>query len=637
MPGDNKKAKTDEIKGKSESAKITNQSTEEKTKKPAKTSSKKSSEKASQQKKNSTKAVSSSSEATKHSEKLDNSKEAVTEKVQKKTNSATAKKSNSKNSSSETPNEKEKSSSGNKKSTTKKTSSATKEQARALKERAQASIKKSKEKNAESTEKVTENPNISDFKEAKKKRNSSKSKSAVSDSSATAKKENDGNSSSTYNPLASPIFSKPIFVYQDEAPSKKAEAQNTDLPEEIRDESLDMLLDLQMDEDDTEILDTEASIFSRAENDDLGIFSKIEESADLPDSDILPSNEESIEILESESVINEESDSLPIDNSEYNAEEANEIDNVHNSEENTEVTVATEDESINEISFEDESIAELPPLMDIEHFSDYKSKNVLDEDAEQMEFIPSEPEEELIEDDSDECKNHPHSVIYSDDDNFQQGFFDCENLTIFDNTDNQETEKSEKEIKAEPKNLPDEQKYNPEKPRRIDFRFDFIELFVFTLVAIMILTTFVFKHSIVEGPSMQNTLQDGDHLIIFDLFYSPEPGDIIVFEDYSTGLQKPLVKRVIAVGGQTVKIDIFGDIYVDGVKLNEDYIYLDGFDSLTKPLICTVPEGEVFVMGDHRNNSTDSRKPAFGTIKEDSILGKVILRFYPFDSFGAVE
>ena len=134
---------------------------------------------------------------------------------------------------------------------------------------------------------------------------------------------------------------------------------------------------------------------------------------------------------------------------------------------------------------------------------------------------------------------------------------------------------------------------------------------------------------------MESTLQDGDHLIIYDLFYSPEPGDIIVFEDYSTEYRKPLVKRVIATEGQTVIIDIFGDIYVDDVKLSEEYVYIDGYDSITKPLVCTVPEGEVFVMGDHRNWSKDSR--AVGPIKEDSILGKVLFRFYPFEKFGAVE
>ncbi len=103
---------------------------------------------------------------------------------------------------------------------------------------------------------------------------------------------------------------------------------------------------------------------------------------------------------------------------------------------------------------------------------------------------------------------------------------------------------------------PDEkdEKYDPEKPRRVDGRFDFIELFVFTLVAVMILTTFFFRHSIVEGESMEGTLTEGEHLIISDLFYKPERGDIIVCEDYETGLFKPIVKRIIAIGGDTVKV-----------------------------------------------------------------------------------
>lgn len=178
--------------------------------------------------------------------------------------------------------------------------------------------------------------------------------------------------------------------------------------------------------------------------------------------------------------------------------------------------------------------------------------------------------------------------------------------------------------------------YENEEPRRhpINGIFDFLELFVFSLVAVLVFTTFFFRHSVVEGDSMVDTLHEGEHLIISDLFYSPKRGDIIVCEDYSTTLRKPIVKRVIATEGERVQVLMSGEVLVNGELLSEDYVYIDGPLPIT-PVDTIVPEGEVFVMGDHRNMSTDSRM--FGTVDEDSIIGKVLLRFYPFDKFGKVR
>lgn len=204
----------------------------------------------------------------------------------------------------------------------------------------------------------------------------------------------------------------------------------------------------------------------------------------------------------------------------------------------------------------------------------------------------------------------------------------------------------------ETENEPEEKKYDPEKPRVIDWAFDFVELFVFTLVAVMILTAFVFKHSIVDGNSMNSTLSHGEHLIISDLFYTPERGDIIVFEDYSTDLDKAVVKRVIGLPGETVTITMNQDgtlnVLIDGKLLKEDYVYYNekymydysGFSEDMFPMPVgewKVPENEVFVMGDNRYDSKDSRANSVGTISIDSILGKVILRFAPLDKFGKVE
>lgn len=176
--------------------------------------------------------------------------------------------------------------------------------------------------------------------------------------------------------------------------------------------------------------------------------------------------------------------------------------------------------------------------------------------------------------------------------------------------------------------------YDPKKPRKIDGRFDLVELFVFTLLAVMIVTTFFFRHSVVDGSSMENTLHGGEHLIISDLFYTPKRGDIIVCEDYTTKIPKPIVKRVIAVEGDRIVITANGTVYINEALLEEDYVFIDGYYE-QMPIDIVVPEGEIFVMGDHRNVSADSRE--IGTVSVDSVLGKVLLRFYPFDKFGTVN
>ena len=181
----------------------------------------------------------------------------------------------------------------------------------------------------------------------------------------------------------------------------------------------------------------------------------------------------------------------------------------------------------------------------------------------------------------------------------------------------------------------DDTVYDSKKPRKIDARFEFIELLILTLTAVFILTTFFFRHSIVDGDSMMNTLHDGDALIISNLFYTPKQYDIVVIEDHSTGLDHPLVKRVIAVGGDIVQITS-DEIYVNGEPVRDDFVYTGDYigDYKYAPESFTVEEGQIFVLGDHRNDSLDSRR--FGTVSVNSIIGKVLFRFYPFADFGSV-
>lgn len=162
---------------------------------------------------------------------------------------------------------------------------------------------------------------------------------------------------------------------------------------------------------------------------------------------------------------------------------------------------------------------------------------------------------------------------------------------------------------------------------------DIVESVISSVFVVLLIFTFLFKIATVSGTSMIDTLNDGDKLIISDLFYEPEYGDIVILNQPING-NDYIVKRIIATEGQTVNIVYsdsgIGSVYVDGVLLEEDYIretMLNGKDMTIK-----VGEGQVFVMGDNRNHSTDGR--FFGPISEEKIVGKVIIRYFPSFKFG---
>ena len=153
-------------------------------------------------------------------------------------------------------------------------------------------------------------------------------------------------------------------------------------------------------------------------------------------------------------------------------------------------------------------------------------------------------------------------------------------------------------------------------------------------IIIAVVFTFVFRLVGVSGYSMTNTLQDNDWLLTVNK-ESYERGDIVVITEPNY-FDEPLIKRVIAKGGQTVDIDYnTATVYVDGVALDEPYVREDFIvekgDYREFPY--TVPEGHLFCMGDNRNGSTDSRSTLVGAIDERQILGKAVVRILPFGDF----
>jgi len=173
--------------------------------------------------------------------------------------------------------------------------------------------------------------------------------------------------------------------------------------------------------------------------------------------------------------------------------------------------------------------------------------------------------------------------------------------------------------------------------------FDLLEAVIFAFVAAVFILTLVFRTGIVSGNSMQSTMKPNDRYILSNLFYKPEVGDIIVFEpEVKVTDEKLYVKRVVATEGQTVEIkpDENGIycLYTDGKKLEEPY--LDSFQYTSPPagydtFEVTVPEGHVFVLGDNRVNSIDSR--IIGCVDTRTMIGKVLFRFWPTSSIGVVE
>lgn len=222
--------------------------------------------------------------------------------------------------------------------------------------------------------------------------------------------------------------------------------------------------------------------------------------------------------------------------------------------------------------------------------------------------------------------------------------------------------------KASPHN--DTKVQEPQKKGAARELFEWIEVIAFSLAFVLLIFSYVGRLAVVDGNSMNNTLVNKETLVITNFMYKPKQGDIIVFqipdktvEDQAKAVTfgQPLVKRVIATGGQTVYIDFenwktyvynasdydkeltieeikekvtpFEDIYDCDINYEDEP--MRQINASSEPFV--VEEGKLYVMGDNRNHSSDSRYFKVGQVDERYVLGKAVLRISPFSKFGAVK
>ncbi len=184
--------------------------------------------------------------------------------------------------------------------------------------------------------------------------------------------------------------------------------------------------------------------------------------------------------------------------------------------------------------------------------------------------------------------------------------------------------------------------------------YDWFDTLLYSVLGIIVIFTFFTRMSTVDGGSMMPTLEDGQHLMITDFLYRPAYNDIVVVwaerlpTENNDGSGKAIVKRVIGLPGDKITVDYSkGTVTRNGetlaIETKGDVLYEDGhmintYTTLEEGLggDFTVPDGCLFVMGDNRNGSTDSRSPWVGFVDMRDIIGKAYLRITPFDKFGGL-
>ena len=175
-----------------------------------------------------------------------------------------------------------------------------------------------------------------------------------------------------------------------------------------------------------------------------------------------------------------------------------------------------------------------------------------------------------------------------------------------------------------------------EKSRREIY--DWIYCLSVALIICVVIFAFFIRLIDARGTSMNPTLNNNDKMLVSGLFYEPKVGDVVVFKKDEYDPERALVKRVIAVEGQVINMDFDrGIVYVDGVPLEEDYIMEPTTNKIDFIGPQTVPEGCVFVMGDNRNASTDSRKKEIGMVDTRLILGRAYAVVYPLSQVRTIK
>lgn len=175
---------------------------------------------------------------------------------------------------------------------------------------------------------------------------------------------------------------------------------------------------------------------------------------------------------------------------------------------------------------------------------------------------------------------------------------------------------------------------------------EWVESFVFAIFLMLLVFTFFFRIVVVDGDSMNNTLVDKDKLILSHINYTPEKNDIVVIN--SPGLNKTIIKRVIGTAGDevivnynenTVKVngDVISNEYIKPEEMADKPDFNEQYEEASGVYKYNVPKDSIFVMGDNRNHSTDSRTEIVGFVKNDDVLGKAVWRIYPTSEFGKVK